>query len=295
MTRTLWPRIMLIGKNGQVGWELQHTLAPLGEVAALDRQQLDLSDPKQIRERVREIKPNLIVNAAAYTAVDKAENDRGLAMAINGNAPGILAEEAKRIGAAVVHYSTDYVFDGTKITPYTEEDAPNPINEYGRTKLAGEQAVQASGTPYIIVRTSWVYGMRGNNFLLTILRLAREREELKIVNDQTGAPTWSRAIAEATGNILSGGQEHLCATSGIYHMTASGSATWYEFAKAIVKLDPNAREQICKHIKSIPSVEYPTPARRPTYSLLSNSKLKDVFGYVLNDWEQELKMALYSS
>ena len=230
MTRVLWPRILLTGKNGQVGWELQRTLAPLGEVVVLDRRQLDLSDPDQIRERVREISPDLIVNAAAYTAVDRAEAEPEPAMAVNGTAPGLLAEEAKRIGAAIIHYSTDYVFDGAKTTPYTEEDAPNPLNVYGRTKLAGEQAVQAAGVPHLILRTSWVYGMRGKNFLLTILRLAREREELKIVDDQIGAPTWSRTIAEATAQILTSGAWPVSGASGIYHLTASGSTSWYGFA-----------------------------------------------------------------
>jgi len=292
MTPTLWPRIMLTGKNGQIGWELQRALAPLGEVVALDRRLLDLADPAQIRERVREIKPGLIVNAAAYTAVDRAEAEPEPAMAVNGIAPGILAEEAKRIGAAMVHYSTDYVFDGAKTTPYTEEDAPNPLNVYGRSKLAGEQAVQAVGVPHLILRTSWVCGMRGKNFLLTILRLARERAELKIVDDQIGTPTWSRAIAEATARILSADTLPVTDASGIYHLTASGNTTWYGFAKAILALDPNPSEHVCKHIKPIPTSVYPTPARRPAYSVLLNSKLKAAFGVVLPGWEQGLKLAL---
>jgi len=291
MPRALSPRILLTGKNGQVGWELHQTLTPLGEVVALDRQQLDLADPDQIRKRVREIKPDLIVNAAAYTAVDRAEAEPGLAMAVNGIAPGILAEEAKRIGAAIVHYSTDYVFDGTKATPYTEEDAPNPLNVYGRTKLAGEQAIRDVGVPHLILRTSWVYGMRGKNFLLTILRLAREREELKIVDDQTGAPTWSRAVAEATARILSAGPLSLAA-AGIYHLTAAGSTTWHGFARAILTLDPDQSEQVCKHVRPIPTAEYPTPAARPAFSVLSNAKLKAFFGLTLPDWEQSLKSAL---
>ena len=295
MTRSLWPRIMLTGKNGQVGWELQRTLAPLGEVVALDRRQLDLSDSKQIRELVREIKPNLIVNAAAYTAVDKAESEPEIAMAINGVAPGILAEEAKRIGAAIIHYSTDYVFDGNKTSPYTEDDTPNPLNEYGRTKLAGEQAVKAAGAPYIILRTGWVYGTRGKNFLLTILRLAHEREEIRIVDDQTGAPTWSRMLAEATAQILSDDYNALAAKRGIYHMTASGSTTWYGFSKAILALDPNSNEQVCKYVRPISSAEYPIPARRPAYSVLSNAKLKAAFEVALPGWEQGLKSALSTS
>ena len=295
MTRALWPRIMLTGKNGQVGWELQRTLAPLGEVVALDRRQLDLSDSKQIRELVREIKPNLIVNAAAYTAVDKAESEPETAMAINGVAPGILAEEAKRIGSAIIHYSTDYVFDGNKTSLYTEDDTPNPLNEYGRTKLAGEQAVKAAGSPYIILRTGWVYGTHGKNFLLTILRLAHEREELSIVDDQTGAPSWSRMLAEATAQILSDDYNALAAKRGIYHMTASGSTTWYGFSKAILALDPNSNEQVCKYVRPISSAEYPIPARRPAYSVLSNAKLQSAFGLVLLGWEQGLNLALATS
>ena len=186
-------KILLTGKNGQVGWELQRTLAPLGEVVAVDRQALDLANPDAIRALIREVKPALIVNPAAYTAVDKAESEPELAMAVNGIAPGIMAEEAKRLGAAMIHYSTDYVFDGTQTSPYTEKDRPNPGNVYGKTKLAGEQAIQAVGVPHLILRTSWVYGSRGRNFLLTILRLAQERDELKIVDDQIGAPTSSRA------------------------------------------------------------------------------------------------------
>ncbi|MCL0030162.1 dTDP-4-dehydrorhamnose reductase [Thermodesulfovibrionales bacterium] len=292
MTRTLWPRIMLTGKNGQVGWELQRTLTPLGEVVALDRQRLDLTDPDQIRERVREIKPNLIVNAAAYTAVDRAEEEPELAMVVNGTAPGILAEEAKHLNAAIIHYSTDYVFDGTKTTPYTEEDAPNPLNVYGKTKLVGEQAIQAAGVPHLILRTSWIYGLRGKNFLLTILRLAREREELKIVDDQIGAPTWSRTIAEATAQILKANTSSVMDSSGIYHLTASGSTSWYSFAKAILKLDSDRAEQVCRQLKPILTAEYPTPARRPIRSVLSNAKLRAAFGIALPDWEQSLKLAL---
>jgi len=295
MTRALWPPLMLTGKNGQVGWELQRALAPLGEVVALDRTQLDLANPSQIRERVREIKPGLIVNAAAYTAVDRAEAEPEPAMAVNGIAPGILAEEAKRIGAAIVHYSTDYVFDGAKATPYTEDDTPNPLNVYGRTKLAGEQAIRAVGAPHLILRTSWVYGMRGKNFLLTILRLAREREELKIVDDQIGSPTWSRAIAAATARILSAGRLSTADASGIYHLTASGGTTWHGFAKAILALDPHPTEQVCKNLKPIPTAAYPTPARRPAYSVLSNDKLKAAFGVALPGWEQGLKSALSDS
>lgn len=293
MPRTfLWPRIVLTGRNGQVGWELQRTLAPLGEVVALDRRQLDLSRPDQIRERVREIKPSLIVNAAAYTAVDRAEEEPELAMAVNGVAPGILAEEAKRLNAVMVHYSTDYVFDGTKATSYAEEDDPRPLNVYGKTKLAGERAIQVVEVSHLILRTSWIDGLRGKNFLLTILRLAREREELKIVNDQIGAPTWSRTIAEVTAQILKANTLSVTDSSDTYHLTASGSTSWHGFAKAILELDPNRAEQVCKQLKPILTAEYPTPARRPAHSVLSNAKLKAAFGIVLPGWGRSLKLAL---
>jgi dTDP-4-dehydrorhamnose reductase len=292
MTRTLWLRIMLTGKNGQVGWELQRALAPLGDVVALDRTQLNLADPSQIRERVREIKPGLIVNAAAYTAVDRAEAEPAPAMAVNGIAPGILAEEAKRIGAVIVHYSTDYVFDGAKTTPYTEEDAPNPLNVYGRTKLAGEQALQAVGVPHLILRTSWVYGMRGQNFLLTVLKLLEsDREELRVVDDQVGAPTWCRMVAEATAQIIAKDGALFREKGGLYHLSAGGQTSWYGFAGEIMR---HALHFIpyTTRLRSIPTSEYPTPARRPAYSVLSNDKIKTAFGVALPGWEQGLKSAL---
>jgi dTDP-4-dehydrorhamnose reductase len=287
---------MLTGKNGQVGWELQRTLAPLGQVVALGRQDLDLADPGQIRQRVREIKPDIIVNAAAYTAVDKAEEEPELAMAVNGIAPGILAEEAKRINAAIVHYSTDYVFNGQKNSPYTEEDEPGPLNVYGKTKLAGERAIQAVGAPHLILRTSWVYGMRGKNFLLIILRLAREHEELRVVDDQIGSPTWSRMVAEATAQILARiysplapHSSPLTELSGIYHLSAGGHTSWYGFAKAII----NYTSLLTPHplrVSPIPTKEYPTLARRPQYSVLSNDKIKEIFGVALPHWDLALKM-----
>lgn len=291
------PRIMITGKNGQIGWELQRTLAPIGEVVALDRQQLDLARPEQIRERIREIKPHIIVNAAAYTAVDKAEEEQELAMAINGIAPGILAEEARRLNAAIIHYSTDYVFDGNKTTPYTEEDEPNPINVYGRTKLEGERAIQATGVPHLILRTSWVYGIRGKNFLLTILKLAKERKELKIVDDQIGAPTWSRMIAEVTAQILAkvyssfGSDSFLLKEcEGIYNLSASGKTSWFGFADAFLarlKASYNAIK-----LSPISNSEYFTLASRPNYSLLSNDKLNRVFSLIMLDWEYTLGLVL---
>jgi dTDP-4-dehydrorhamnose reductase len=302
------PRILLTGKNGQVGHDLQNSLPALGEVFALDRKELDLSKPDQIREMIRRIQPTVIINAAAYTAVDQAEKEESLAHVVNAEAPAIMAEEAKKIGAAVIHYSTDYVFDGTKRTPYQENDSTNPLNAYGRTKLAGEQAIQSSGVNQLIFRTAWVYSTRGKNFLLTILRLATQREELRIVSDQIGAPTWSREIASATAQVLQriydpkekSTEWHDC--SGTYHMTAAGETNWYEFAGAILE---EARKQtsapaewfttamrgvplITRQVIPIPTAEYPTPARRPAYSVLSNTRLQTVFGIRLPDWQTQL-------
>ncbi|MEN6585484.1 MAG: dTDP-4-dehydrorhamnose reductase [Sulfuricella sp.] len=299
-------KILLTGKNGQVGWELQRTLAPLGEVVAVDRRTLDLGNPDSIRSVIREVKPDLIVNPAAYTAVDKAESEPELAMAVNGVAPGVMAEEAKRLGAAMIHYSTDYVFDGTKTSPYTEEDIPNPINVYGKTKLAGEQAIQAAGIPHLILRTSWVYGARGKNFLLTILRLAKERDELKIVDDQIGAPTWSRMIAEATAQILA--QSVLPLTphaslltqySGVYNLAAAGQTSWCGFAKAILEsmAPQGAYPSLIIHhplpkLIPISTAEYPLPAPRPLFSLLARDKLSRTFGMKLPNWDDSLVLCM---
>ncbi|KST67362.1 dTDP-4-dehydrorhamnose reductase [Mastigocoleus testarum] len=293
-------KILLTGVTGQVGWELQRTLITLGEVITSGRDtkgaslQMDLTQPDSIRYLIREVKPDLIVNPAAYTAVDKAESEPELAMMVNGTAPGVIAEEAKQIGAAVVHYSTDYVFDGESQKPYTELDTTNPQNIYGKTKLAGEQAIQAVEVPHLILRTSWVYSLRGKNFLLTMLRLGRERKELRVVDDQIGAPTWSGAIAKATTEILAGANEnvsdYLTHKAGIYHLSASGKTSWYGFAKAIFENDIN--EQKLESLVPISSEEYPTPAKRPAYSLLDCGKLSNSFGVVLSDWEESLKVAI---
>ncbi|MDP2783774.1 MAG: dTDP-4-dehydrorhamnose reductase, partial [Sulfurimicrobium sp.] len=247
-----------------------------------------------IRAVIREIKPDLIVNPAAYTAVDKAESEPELAMAVNGIAPGIMAEEARKLGATMIHYSTDYVFDGTKTSPYTEEDIPNPINVYGKTKLAGEQAIQAAGIPHLILRTSWVYGARGKNFLLTILRLAKERDELKIVDDQIGAPTWSRMIAEATAQILAQSVSTMphhplpiTEVSGVYNLTAAGRTSWCEFTRAILE---NA--QAGTRVSPIPTADYPLPAPRPLFSLLASDKLSKTFGMKLPPWEDSLALCM---
>jgi len=300
-------KILLTGKNGQVGWELQRTLATLGEVVAIDRQRMDLANPDSIRNTIRTIQPDLIVNAAAYTAVDKAESEPDLAMAINGIAPGIMAEEAKRLGAVMVHYSTDYVFDGTKTSPYTEDDTPNPIGVYGKTKLVGEQAVQSAGVPHLIFRTSWVYGLRGKNFLLTILRLAKERDELRIVDDQIGAPTWSRMIAEATAQILAQcfspltpHSSFLTEKGGLYHLTSSGQTSWYGFTRVILEATEASqgtqslapRPRPLPQLVPIPASEYPLPAMRPTNSTLSNSKLTRAFGVSMPVWDNALRLCI---
>ena len=294
-------KILLLGKNGQVGWELQRTMATLGEITAWDIEDLDLIDEKAIRTGVRKVQPQLIVNAAAYTAVDKAEEEPELAMAINGIAPGILAEEAKKIGAGIIHYSTDYVFDGTKNSPYTEEDEPNPINVYGKTKLEGEKNIQNSGAPYFIFRTSWVYGTRGKNFLLTILRLAKEREELTIVDDQIGSPTWSRMIAEATAQVAAQGvkdiKDFMKEKSGIYHLTAQGATSWCGFAQTILEniqegMYLNEKDLKCKCITPIQSWQYPTSAKRPRYSVLDNTKMKKTFALQSDNWQEALSKSL---
>ena len=291
-------RILLTGKNGQIGWELQRTLATLGEVFAVDCNDMDFTNPDAIRKVIREIKPALIVNAAAYTAVDEAESKPDLAMAVNGTAPGILAEEAKGLGATVVHYSTDYVFDGDKQTPYTEGDAPNPLNVYGKTKLAGDRAIQAVGVPHLIFRTSWVYGAREKNFLLTILRLAREKEELRIVDDQIGAPTWCRAIAEATAQVLAqlGQTEGFRDRGGTYHITAAGETSWYGFAKEIVQtrehLSGEQSTLPATHVLPIRTFEFALPAKRPAYSLLSNVKIESAFGVAMSHWSEMLRLCV---
>ncbi len=288
-------RILVTGRNGQVGYELHRTLAPLGEVIAPGRDQCDMASADSVRACIRAVKPDLIVNAAAYTAVDKAEQEPALAMAVNGVTPGIMAEEANSLGAALVHYSTDYVFDGSKSEPYVEDDAACPINVYGETKWAGEEAVRSVAKRYLILRTSWVYGVRGQNFLLTIRRLAKERQELNIVADQIGSPTWSRLIAETTGLMIArsaGNQSELFADcSGTYHLTSVGKTSWHGFAKALLALDPDKASHRLETLGAINTEQYPTPAKRPKYSVLSNDKLARQFGLQLPDWHDCLELA----
>ncbi len=286
-------RILLTGKNGQVGWELQRALGATATVIALDSSQVDLADPDAIRRIMREIRPDIIINPAAYTAVDKAEAEPELAMAVNGIAPGILAEEACRIGAVLVHYSTDYVFDGNKVSPYAEDDVPNPQSIYGKTKLAGEQVIRASACKHLILRTSWVYGVHGGNFVKTVLRLARERGELRIVADQFGAPTWARDLAQATVAALTcwQGKEWDGSMSGLYHLTAAGRTNWHRYAEEIVRLAREYDTALAAKsldIQAITTREYPTPAKRPANSVLANDKIKSAFGIALPEWQDSL-------
>jgi dTDP-4-dehydrorhamnose reductase len=275
-------KILLTGRNGQVGWELERTLAPLGEVTAVDIEELDLRNPEAIRETVRRLAPQVIINPAAFTAVDQAERDVDLAFAVNATAPAVLAEEAKRSGALLVHYSTDYVFSGTKPSPYVEEDVPDPVNVYGHSKLAGERAVRETGCRHVVLRTSWVYGGRGRNFLLTVLRLAGERPELRIVVDQIGAPTWCRALAEVTSAIVPRALNDESA-HGLYHATNAGETSWFGFATEILRI-----AGVATPVHAISTSEFPTTAARPANSRLDNSKLRQVFGVALPEWRSSL-------
>jgi dTDP-4-dehydrorhamnose reductase len=300
MTTSMKPRskILLTGSRGQVGWELARSLSTLGEVVALDSDRLDLTDADAIRRVVAEIRPRIIVNPAAHTAVDKAESEPDLARAINATAPGILAEEAEKLGALLVHYSTDYVFDGSGSAPWLEDDVKGPLNVYGSSKLTGEQAIQANCQRHLIFRTSWVYGLRGANFLLTMRRLMRERPELKIVADQIGAPTWCRSLAEATAQVIAQLHSPLVGADkpqpwGIYHMTNAGETSWQGFAQAILDFDaPAILANAPARLLPIPSSDYPTPARRPLNSRLNNDKLERVFGVRLPDWREALRLCM---
>ena len=292
-------KILLLGKDGQVGWQLQRSLAPHGEVVACGRNECDLSDVAQIRSVIRTLKPSIIVNATAYTAVDKAESEPDLAGRINALAPGVMAEEAKLLGAMLVHYSTDYVYDGTKTTPYREADPTGPQSVYGQTKLAGEEAIRAAGGKSIIFRTSWVFGARGGNFVKTILRLAREKESLNVVADQIGSPTPAALIATVSGvalAMLKHGRLLEPGENRLYHLAAAHPVSWCDFARTIVglagqapgfdlRLKPEA-------IKAISTAEYPTPARRPANSRLDCSKLENDFGLQMPDWQPYLERML---
>jgi len=290
------PRILILGASGQLGHELQRSFAGLGPIVAAGREAADLADASQIRALVRRVEPDLILNAAAYTDVDRAESEPGLAHAINAEAPCVLAEEAARGNALLVHYSTDYVFDGFKLDPWTEDDLPNPLNAYGASKLAGEQAIRGVGCRALIFRASWVYSPRGKNFLLTMLRLARERERISIVDDQSGAPTSAFELARATravvGGVLSGDFGPPRQWTGIYHMTCSGSTSWFGFAQAIFERAATLLNVKAPELVPVRTAEFPTPARRPRNSILCNGKLQINFGVELVPWQSALDQVL---
>ena len=301
------PSILITGRDGQLGFELRRTLSPLARIIAVDIDDVDFCNLDAVRQLVRKTGADIIVNAAAYTAVDQAERDRDTAERINGDVPGVLAEELKRRGGKlIVHYSTDYVFNGAGAQPYMEEDSPDPINAYGETKLAGERAVQLACVPYVTFRTEWLYATRGKNFLLTVLRLAREGKPLRIIADQVGAPTWARMLAEASAQVvarfLNASAAETNAWSGLYHLTAAGQTTWHEFTEAILteslrrlktlKQPSEWCDAALRSLTPIPASEYPLPARRPAFSLLSNDKIARVFGISLPDWREQLRFAL---
>ncbi|HEX4311265.1 MAG TPA: dTDP-4-dehydrorhamnose reductase [Acidobacteriaceae bacterium] len=286
------PRVLIVGGAGQLGIELQHSFAGTNPLVAVDREVVDLRIPDQIRAIVRSVKPDVIINSAAYTAVDRAEAEPEMAAAINARAPRILAEEALQTGALLVHYSTDYVFDGTKEQPWTESDQPHPVNTYGAGKLAGEEAIRQVGGRYLIFRTSWVYGPHGKNFLLTMLRLGRERDRLTVVDDQYGAPTTSIELARVTRAIVDGvlageyGSDQEWA--GLYHATCAGSTTWCGFTRAIFARAAHLLDGRQPEVVGIPSSDYPTPAKRPRNSVMSNARLQERFGVQLAPWEAAL-------
>ena len=286
------PVILLTGRNGQVGWELQRALLPLGRIHPFGHRELDLSDADAVRRRLDEVRPDAIVNAAAYTAVDKAEGEPDMAHAVNAAAPALLAQEAAQRSVLLIHYSTDYVYDGTKAAPYVETDPTNPLGAYGRSKLAGEEGIRAADADHLIFRTSWVYAARGANFLRTVLRLAAEREELRIVADQVGAPTWARLIAEATAHALKQAMQERGSgkfESGVFHLTAAGETSWHGFASAIVAGRSGLR---VKSVTPIATAEYPLPAARPANSRLATDAFRTRFGLALPDWRDCLQLCL---
>lgn len=283
-------RILLIGADGQVGQELKQTLMPLGEIIGVGRAEMDLAKPETIRQTIARIKPDSIVNGAAYTAVDKAETETELAYAVNAIAPEIMAEEAQKLEASLLHISTDYVFDGQKNTPYTEADETNPLSSYGKSKLGGESAIQAVGGHHIILRTAWVYGAYGkSNFVKTMLRLGKDREELKVVADQIGSPTWAKDIADAIALLI----QNRDRAQGIYHFTNSGVASWYDFAVAIFEEAKRLGFPLqIQQVIPITTSQYPTPAKRPAYSVLATQKIQSIAGTHPPYWRDSLKQML---
>ncbi len=289
-------KILVFGKIGQLGWELQRSLAPLGEVIAVDYPQIDLRHPQTVRDWILPGSPDVIINATAYTAVDRAESEPQLAMAINADSVRTMAEEAQKAKAALIHFSTDYVFDGQKGSPYIETDSPNPLSVYGKTKLAGERHIEDVGGSYLILRTSWVYSLRRESFVTKVLEWARQQEVLKIVDDQVSSPTWARMLAEATALLLARAHDNLFTwigeRSGIYHLAGSGACSRYEWAQAILENDPQPESRLAREILPSKTVDFPTPAQRPLYSALNCEKFSKVFGLTLPHWRDALKLAM---
>jgi dTDP-4-dehydrorhamnose reductase len=289
-------RLLLLGNTGQLGWELQRTLAPLGEVIALDYPELNLGDPESVRPVVRAASPQVIVNATAYTAVDRAESEIDLAMAINARAPGVLAEEAQSLGAALIHFSTDYVFDGAKGAPYLETDAPNPLNIYGRSKLAGEQAIEDIGGACLVLRTSWVYSLRRDSFVTKALHWARQQKTLRLVTDQVGNPTWARMLAEITALLLARGDQQvvpwLSERAGLYHLAGDGYASRFDWGQAVLRLDPQRGDQVAEELLPALTADFVTPAQRPLFSALDCTKFQQTFGLKLPNWLSALQLAM---
>ncbi len=289
-------RILLLGKFGQLGWELNRTLLPLGEVLAYDLPEFNLVDHNQLRETIRFVHPDVIVNATAYTNVDGAESEVELATIINTASPKIMAEEAANINAALIHYSTDYVFDGSKQSAYTEDDTPTPINTYGKTKLMGEEAIQKIGTAYLILRTSWVYSLRRNSFVTKILEWAQTQEVLRVVTDQKASPTWCRSLAEITAQMLACGHRDIHSWflehQGLYHLAGSGSASRLDLARAVLQFAPQKNYYLCKEIQPALTTEFPSPARRPVNSTLNCDRFQSIFGFGLPNWRNSLRLAM---
>jgi len=289
-------KILLLGNTGQLGWELQRALQPLGEVAAFDYPEIDLADAAALRATIHQQRPNLIVNATAYTAVDKAESEAALAHAINAAGPGVLAEGARDLNAALIHYSTDYVFDGAKGRFYVETDAPNPLNVYGQSKLAGEQAIQDVGGAYLILRTAWVYSTRRDSFVAKVLQWSRKNENLKIVSDQVSNPTWARMLAGITALLLAqAGPDrvgYFNEKRGLYHLAGSGYASRFEWAQRILENDPHKDEQITRALEPAATADFPTPAQRPLFSALDCARFEQTFGLRLPEWQAALRLAM---
>lgn len=289
-------RILLFGKNGQLGSELRRSLLPLGPILAVDKDDLDLIDSDALGKFIVDYAPDVVINASAYTAVDRAESEPDLAFAINAIAPGVMSQTADSLGAAFIHFSTDYVFDGAKGSPYHEDDQPNPLNIYGQSKLEGERLVIQSGRAALVLRTSWVYSLSGDSFVTKTLGWARQHETLRIVEDQVGSPTWARLLAETTSALLAraGGMpfDYFAGRKGVYHLAGKGAVSRFEFTRQVLVLDPRRAEHRCKEVLPARTDEFPTTARRPLFSALDCSRFEDTFGLYLPDWQETLALAL---